>query len=426
MTLPTITNPLWTEQYPRPAALPAAAPPDQVDVAIIGGGYTGLSAALHLAKSGASVAVLERETIGWGASSRNGGIVSPGLKQSIRKIFRMYGPEMGREFWQAGLDAIHLLDSLVREESIDCDWQPTGYAEMACKPAHFYHFQQQARWLKDHLGYEARAIPPSDLAGEIGSTFYHGALVGEVGGTLHPAKYVFGLARASARHGAILCEDAAVTALTRQASGFEVRTVRGVTRAKEVLAATNGYTDHLIPRLKPGVFAVGSYIITTEPLPADLQQKLDPQRRGFWDSKNFLNYWRLTPDGRMLWGGRNNLDPNLDLKASADNLRKQMLRVFPDLRDTAITHSWTGRMGITFDLMPHIGRVEGVLYALGYCGHGVAVSTYLGREVARLIGGEITRSPFAEIPHPAWFFYRKEPWFLPVAAAWYRVVDAVL
>ena len=193
--------------------------------------------------------------------------------------------------------------------------------------------------------------------------------------------------------------------------------------AKDVVIATNGYTDMLIPKLKPKVFPVGSYIIVSEPLPKDLQDKLSPKRRMFYDSKNFLNYFRLTPDGRMLWGGRNDLSTNLDLNESASILTKQVCTVFPELNDVKFTHSWTGKLGITFDLMPHIGQINGIYYALGYGGHGLSIATYLGTELGLLMSGQKDRSPYEEISHQTMFFYKKNPWFLPFAAKYYRFLD---
>jgi glycine/D-amino acid oxidase-like deaminating enzyme len=168
---------------------------------------------------------------------------------------------------------------------------------------------------------------------------------------------------------------------------------------------------------------VGSYCIVTEPLAPDLQAALSPKKRMFYDSKHFLNYFRLTPDGRLLWGGRNNLSTNLDLQESAAILQRQMVYTFPKLRDVPITHTWTGQLGLTFDLMPHIGRIEGVHYALGYGGHGLSMATYLGNEIGLLLSGQKSRSPFAEIPHNTRWFYRGWPWFIPFAAQYYRFLD---
>ena len=168
---------------------------------------------------------------------------------------------------------------------------------------------------------------------------------------------------------------------------------------------------------------MGSYCIVTEPLSPSLQAALSPKKRMFYDSKRFLNYFRLTPDGRFLWGGRNNLSTDLDLHESATALQKQMVHTFPELRDIPISHTWSGNLGLTFDLMPHIGRIDGVHYALGYGGHGLSMATYLGAEIGLLLSGQKSRSPFAEIPHDTRWFYRGQPWFIPFAAQYYRFLD---
>lgn len=420
------TEPFWTDEYPRPGDLPVATElPDSVDVAIVGGGYTGLNAARVLAQGGANVAVLERHTIGYGASSRNGGMATPGIKQSLSVIIKRYGMELAREFWQASLDAVDLIEEIVQAEEIDCDWRRDGHLRLAYKPSHFEEMKHLVSWYKEQFGHTLTLVPPDELRREIGSDVFYGGTSDPYSGGLQPAKYVFGLARAVARYGVHLCEHAAVQRIDRMGDHFQIGTAWGALRAQEVIIATNGYTDRLVPALKPRIFPVGSYIIVTEPLSADLQQRLSPLGRMFYDSKNFLNYFRLTPDGRMLWGGRNNLSTDLDLGESAAILAKQMVRTFPELQDVPITHSWTGKLGLTFDLMPHIGRVDGIHYAFGYCGHGLSIATYLGTEVGLLISGQKTRSPFAEIPHQTMFFYRNHPWFIPFAAQYYRLLDQV-
>jgi len=414
----------WIDDSPRPRDLPVAAElPEQVDVAIIGGGYTGLSAALALTKGGTQVAVLERETIGWGASSRNAGITGCGLKRGTPAVFQRYGPEMGRKFWQASLEALALVPEICQEEGIDCNWQQMGDLALAFKPSHFEALQAKAAWHKRNLDHHLEVIPPGDLESYIGSRAYYGGLYDAHGAGLHPARLVFGLARAAANHGAALCEEAGVYRIRRVPTGFELSSVRGVLQAKEVLVATNGYTDRLVPRLKPHIFPGGSYSIVTAPLTSGVQAGISPRGAVFWDSKWFLNYFRLTPDGRLLWGGRNNLSTSLDLDESVRLLQAGMLRAFPQLEGVPITHTWTGQLGLTFDLMPHLGRVDGLHYALGYGGHGLHTALYLGREAARLLSGEITGSIFMQIPHQTYFFYRDRPWFLPLAAVYYRVRD---
>lgn len=426
MTKQPAAEPFWRRQFPRPHDLPVAGElPARVDVAIVGSGYTGLNAARVLARAGATVAVIERETIGWGASSRNGGMATPGLKRPIASILRKYGDEKGRAFWRASLDAIELLGEIVKTEGIDCDWRRCGSVYLAYKTSHFDAMRESVAWYREALGHEVRAVAPGDLHEEIGTRVFHGGLVDELSASIQPAKYVYGLAAAVARHGASLHEMTDVERVIRDGEGFRLHTSAGEVRASDVLIATNGYTDRLVPALKPRIFPVGSYIIVTEPLSLGLQKELSPKGRMFYDSKNFLNYFRLTPDGRMLWGGRNDLSTDLDLQVSASILRAQLVHTFPQLDGVPITHTWTGKLGITFDMMPHIGRVDGIHYALGFGGHGVAVATYLGTEVGKLLTGHVASSPFVEIEHPTAFFYRNEPWFIPLAARFFRFVDWV-
>lgn len=418
------TIPLWTDQFPRPASLPVGPLPEKVDVAIIGSGYTGLNAALVLAGSGAQVTVLEQETIGWGASSRNGSMLTTGLKSPLTQVMRRYGLETARYFWKWSLDAIDHVERVITREGIACDFYRPGHAYLAYKPHHYDKIKAYAELLAQQFNYQGfQLVDPQDLQAEIGSQAYFGAMTEDCSGLLQPAKYVFGLAAAAARKGVGLVEKCQVTGISRRGCGFELHTSQGVLTAKEVLLATNGYTTNLAPRIRQGIFPVGSYIIVTEPLPVDLQAELSPKKRAFFDSKRFLNYFCLTPDGRMLFGGRTNLSTNLDLTVSADILHKQMLRVFPQLEGTPLTHSWTGKLGVSFDQMPHIGRVNGVYYAYGYSGHGVSIASYLGYEVGRLIAGLVSTSAFMDIPQPRFLLASLDKLYLPFVSAYFRLED---
>jgi glycine/D-amino acid oxidase-like deaminating enzyme len=417
------TIPFWTDGLEKPVFAQPAAVPERLDVAIVGGGYTGLNAARVLAGHGAAAAVFEQNSIGWGASSRNGGMATVGIKAPAKEMVKRYGLERGRYFWQASLEAIDLIERLVVEEGLDCCFSRSGHVALAYKASHFERMKASAEWYQEKLGHEMRLVSPADLQSEIGSAAFYGGLADETSSGLHPARYVYELARLVAGKGVPLYENTAVTKIERTGSGFQLHTSQGITQAADVLVATNGYTDSLVPRLKPRIFPVGSYIIVTEPLSPELQDRLSPKRRMFYDSKNFLNYFWLTPDGRMLFGGRNNLSTGLNLEESARRLPERMVVVFPELGDVPISNSWTGRLGLTFDLMPHIGRIEGIHYALGYRGHGVSIATYIGTEVGLLLAGQKSSSPFMEIAHPTRFFYRNRPWFLPFAAIYYRILD---
>ena len=422
-----LKTPLWTDQFPRPNNLATSDNPNSdIDIAIIGSGYTGLCAARILRKNGASVTIFDRNTVGWGASSRNGGMATPGLKQGIQKIYKMYGSKLAHEFWKASVDAIDLIEEIVDEHSIDCDWQRNGHASLATKPSHAPRLKQYGSWLEKKFGHVQNYIPKNQIRDEIGSDAYHGALTDEISGGLHASKYVYGLATTVSNLGVQLCEHTDVLGIEKNDSNyFRLITSAGDVRAKKVIVATNGYTDRLVPGLKPLIFPVGSYIVVTEPLSEDLQKIISPKKRMYYDSKWFLNYFRLTPDGRMLWGGRNDLSTDLDLDDSAKRLTRELYSILPDLRDIPITHTWTGKLGITFDLMPHIGEKNGIYYAFGYGGHGLSIATYLGTEIGLLLSGKKDRSPFMEISHQTMFFYRNRPWFIPFAARYFRFLDWV-
>ncbi len=400
--------------------------PDRADVLVVGAGYTGLNAARVIAESGASVVVVDRGTVGAGASSVNGGMVNYGLKAATTKVYRAYGETLGREFWDASLASIDLVEALVSTERIDCHFHRGGAAELGYNDRDLETFRHEAEWLADRVGFAMDVIGPDRIGGIVGSPTFHCALVDSVGAGLHPARYVDGLADAARRRGATIVEHAGVETLERDGAGYRATTFRGIIRAGEVLVATNGYTDRRpLPGLKRRVIPIGSYIVVTEPLDDATAERLIPGRRMMWTARRFLNYFRRTPDNRVLMGGRNNLSNDLDLTESAGILGSTTAEIFPELARVPLTHSWTGTLGVTFDLMPHIGRIDGVWYALGYGGHGVGIATYLGTEVGNLIAGNIDRSPFAEIPHPTRPYYQGNPWFLPFAKYWYRFLDAL-
>ena len=431
--MPTKERTFWLDTVEMPSTDPAIPLPEKVDVAVIGSGYTGLSAARALAQRGARVAVLEAETIGWGASSRNGGMVLTGTKVRLRILIERYGMEAARRIYGASLASIDCVEQVVREEGIDCDFARCGHLEVACKPSHFANFARTAELLQKDFGHTIRLVRKQELGAEIGSAIYHGGLVDEVSAGLNPARYVAGLARAAQKAGAALFEHTRVEAMEAAADngsrGFSLRTSRGTLRAQDVFVATSGYTGHATPALQKKIIPIGSYIIATERLPGGLAREVSPRNRMIFDSKHFLYYFRLTPDGRMLFGGRAAFFPETanSIRRSAEILRSGMIDVYPQLRDVKPEYVWGGTLDFAFDVMPHAGQVDGIWFAVGYAGHGVAMATYLGQKMADAISGADGANPFTEIPFPGapLGLYNGRPWFLPLAALKYRFLDWV-
>jgi glycine/D-amino acid oxidase-like deaminating enzyme len=407
--------------------------PETVDVAVIGAGFTGLSAARTLAKRGARVAVLESQTIGWGASSRNGGMVLTGMKLGVRKLISMYGRELVQRMYAASLATIDCVEQIVREEKIECDFLRCGHLEVACKQKHFNDYERQAEIIEVNFNHKLRVVPRHELTAEIGSSIYFGGMVDEISAGCNPARYVAGLARAAMKAGAEIFEHARVGAIQRETRqgemGWRISTSRGPLWAHEVFVATSGYTGAATPALQMKIIPIGSFIITTEILPKALAQELSPRNRMIYDSKNYLYYYRLTPDRRMLFGGRAAFFPENDqtIRRSADILRRGMIGVYPQLADARVEYVWGGTLDFAFDIMPHAGQIDGMYYALGYAGHGVAMATYQGHKIAELMAGDKPENPFVGIPFPGapLGLYKGNPWFLPLAGAWYKVLDWV-
>ncbi len=423
----------WLTTANFPQTDPAQSLPDRADVAVIGAGFTGLSAARTLAQRGAKVVVLESNTIGWGASSRNGGMVLTGMKLGVNKLISMFGRDLTRRMYAASLATIDCVEQIIREENIDCDFSRCGHLEVACRQKHFDDYARQAEVIAREFNHPLRVIERNDLSAEIGSTIYHGGMVDEVSAGVNPARYVAGLGRAAAKAGAAIFEHAQAQRIERASSqgelGWSITTARGSFWAREVFVATSGYTGKATPALRKKLIPIGSFIIATEILSEPLARELSPRNRMIYDSKNYLYYYRLTPDRRMLFGGRAAFFPENDqtIRRSAEILRRGMIEVYPQLRNTKVEYVWGGTLDFAFDIMPHAGQLDGMYYAVGYAGHGVAMATYQGQKIAELIAGEKPDNPFVGIKFPGapLGLYNGKPWFLPLAGAWYKLLDWV-
>jgi glycine/D-amino acid oxidase-like deaminating enzyme len=423
----------WLTTVEMPRTDLARALPETADVAVIGAGFTGLSAGRALAKKGVKVVVLESETVGWGASSRNGGMVLTGMKLGVNQLISMYGRERTQRMYAASLASIDCVEQIVGEERIACDFSRSGHLEVACKQAHFDDYARQVEVIRREFNHELKIVPRSELRTEIGSDIYYGGMVDETSVGLNPARYVAGLGEAAIRAGACVYEKSRVEQVgraTRQGNaGWNLTTSKGKLWARDVFVATSGYTSRATPSLQKKIIPIGSYIIATEVLPDALGRELSPRNRMIYDSKNYIYYYRLTPDNRMLFGGRAAFFPESrdTIRKSAEILRRGMVEVYPQLRNTNVEFVWGGTLDFAFDIMPHAGQMEGMYYALGYAGHGVAMATYQGQLMASRIAGETPENPFDGIPFPGapLGLYNGSPWFLPFAGAYYKFLDWV-
>ncbi len=411
----------------KPAIFPETPLPAKVDVAVIGAGFSGLSAALTLAKAGLSVAVLEAETIGWGASSRNGGMVLTGMKLGLETLIQRYGKERARRMFALSLASIATVEEIVRDENIDCAFSRCGHLEMAWKPSHFDSYARAAEIMERELGHSVRMIPRAEQHAEIGSDLYHGGLVDEVSAGLNPAQFVMGLGQAAAKAGAQLHEKTRVLQIESLGAEFVVHTARGLVRAGKVFVGTSGYTGRATPSVQKRIIPIGSYIIATAPLSGELAREVSPRNRMIFDSKNYLYYFRLTPDNRMLFGGRAAFLPETpsSVRDSAPILRQGMLQVYPQLKDVPVEYVWGGSLDFASDLMPHAGVLDGYHHAIGYAGHGVAFATQLGQLVAEKMLGRDVENPLDGLLFPKIPLYNGTPWFLPLAGAYYKLLDLI-
>jgi len=420
--------PYWLDTAPQGPDRSRTEVGGEADVAVVGAGLTGLSAALHLARNGATVQVLERETVGWGASGRNGGMATTGMSIGYGEAADRYGFAAATAYFRAYDDAIDTLEKLVGEEGIDCHFARTGKLTLAAKPAHFEGLRKSQALMAERLGRETHLVSRSQLRSEIGSDFYHGGLVDPRGAGLHVGKFVKGLAESAARLGVTIHEKAPVEEVRRlDGTRHELVTPRGVVRADRVLVATSGYTSRPFRWQQVRIAPVGSFIVVTEPLGEEVCDELMPSRRMASDTKNLLYYFRITPDHRLLFGGRARFaisNPQSDEK-SGRILREAMITVFPQLAHAKVDYCWGGLVDMSLDRMVHAGQQDGLYYSMGYSGHGVQMATHMGKQMAEYMNGALDANPWRDLAFKRIPGHFGPPWFLPFAGGFYKLMDLI-
>ena len=417
----------WLDSGERFAGAEQGPVPVRASVVVVGGGFTGLAAARALAMAGTDVVVIEANRIAGEASGRNGGQCNNGVAGDFAGLIARFGIERATAIYRAFDTGVDRVEAIVAEEGIACDFTRNGKLKLADKPEHAAKLARQAELLSQTVEPGIRLIEKVDLPGEIGSDAFHGGLLYPRSGSLHMGRFASGLATAAVRHGAKLYEDAALTGIERISGGrHRLTTKRGTIEADAVLLATGASMAGPFRWLRRRIVPIGSFIVATEPLGA-LAQEIMPGRRNGTTTRNVGNYFRLTADNRLIFGGRARFalsSPRSDTRSGAI-LEAGMRRIFPQLADTKIAHTWAGIVDLTADRLPRAGSRDGIHYAMGYSGHGTQISVVMGEAMARILGGasEADENPFHDIAWPAVPGHFGPPWFLPAVGAYYRYQD---
>ena len=417
-------KPYWWEAY-QPQPMPEVALPKSAQVVVVGSGYAGISAALELARNGIEVLVLDAAEPGFGASTRNGGMVSGGVNVAKRYFSKTLSDAEAAPFLNDAADAFTHIENLITEEKLECGWHKRGYFLGAWCNSHYDAMAKKVSVLNAEAQSGSYLVPREEQRAEIGSDYYHGGMVVERAAHLHPALYFKGLLDLAVKAGVKIASNTEMLSLTQDNSKcWLIKTARGDLTARDVVIATNGYTGNATPQFKRRLVPIGSYIIATEELEPDLAASLSPKNRSIADTRRVLTYYRMSPDGRrLIFGGRAKFGFT-DPMESAPLLYQFMLDRFPQLRGTKITHSWTGNVAFALDEVPHMGRLQDLYYALACNGSGVAMLTYLGHQTARKILGQSNHiCAFDREEFPSMPFYNGNTWFLPLVGAYFRSRD---
>jgi glycine/D-amino acid oxidase-like deaminating enzyme len=416
-------QPYWWDQTPA-AETEDKTLPVEADVLVIGSGYTGLHCALQTAAAGRATIVIDAEAAGWGCSTRNGGQISGEIKPGYDELSQRYGTANAFALIKEARNALDWLGKFVAEQNIDCDYQQCGRFIAAHSPRQFRSLVASAQHQPAGLEQDLRIVSAQDQASEIDSEYYHGGLVNDRHCSLDPAKYHAGLMHRALKYGAQVIANCQATGIERNSDGYKVSTSRGTIQTRDLVIATNGYTGTVSPWQRRRVIPIGSYMLATEPMDLARASKLMPRQRVFSDTRKVVVYFRRSPDGRsLLFGGRVSVfesDPVKSLPA----LRREMLRIFPQLEGVRISHTWMGFVGYTFDYLPHLGVEDGVHYAMGFCGSGICLASYLGNRLGlQLLGKTEGNCVFSDPKFQTRPLYNGKPWFLGASVKYYQMLD---
>ncbi|MCF6273210.1 MAG: FAD-binding oxidoreductase [Rhodobacteraceae bacterium] len=422
------TSPFWWEfkdWETRPRSAPEI--PEKLDAAIIGAGFSGLNTALVLARAGLKVAVFEAGAFGEGASSRNGGMVGPSFhKLGVLGLRQQFGEAVANEILRESVGFVDHIESFLASENIDADFKRRGRFLGARSPAAYNQYARMLETLKSSCGVSGHMVPKAEQGAETGSSLYHGGVVFDRDGGLNPAKYLAGLAKRVIDAGAAILPFSPVSEINRTRFGFSLSCNGKTIQVAKVAICTNGYTGAQFGALRRRVLPLRSAIIATEELPETLMERLMPRQRMYGDSRRMVAYYRPSPDGKRILFGSRATSLKEQPSANAHALRRMMLEVFPDLSATKITHVWSGLVAYSFDHSPHIGQINGLYYAMGYCGSGVSRASYFGQKLGHkmLDQHQEGRTAFDALPFPTRPLYTGNPWFMPAIIRWHSLLDS--
>jgi gamma-glutamylputrescine oxidase len=371
------------------------------DVVIIGAGYTGLSAALHLAKRGMKVIVLESARVGWGASGRNGGLLIPGQRNDAETLIATHGPDHAKRLFDLALDGRALLASLITDHAIACDLQFNGYVHAALTPAAAKACAHEVDRLHNIMGYpHAEALSAAEIQNHVASPRYQGGMLDRQGGHIHPLNYAIGLAKAAEQAGAIIHENAPVFRLD-EGPTTTAHTAQGSVKARFAIVANDAFAGNVDAKLGAWVMPVGNCLIATQTL-GNFMGTLLPSNAAVSDTKFVLDYFRPTADGRLVFGGGERYTPG-DPPDIAAFVRPYLTKVFPQLANIHFTHAWSGTVSVTRSRNPCFGRRGSLFWAIGYSGLGVIMATLGGALIAEAVRGTADRfDVMAKLPGDPW------------------------
>lgn len=422
------SSPYWHDGVSPPDTTSTTLP-QNVDICVVGAGYTGLATALHLLRAGKSVAIFDAQKLGDGASGKNGGMIGPSLhKLGLDGLTNIYGSQKAHALLQEGIHAINYFKKFIAEENIDCDLAMTGRFRGVDNQQALDNLERDCEKLTMLDGFEYNVISHQNLHSEIGSNHYYAGVTYGLDGGLHPQKLLMALANKVLDLGGHIFTQAAVTGIQKQGVSHQVSTPLGNIKAGEIVIATNGYSKKygqpMLSKFYDRIMPITSAMIATEPLPTAVINRLFPKRRMHGGNHRLVQYYRPSPDGKRVLFGARGVDFFDRADKNGNNLKTLLDKIFPELKATKISHSWSGKVAYSFDHVPHIGKHEGYYYAMGYCGSGVTRSLYLAKKLSKqILGEENFQTEFDSLNFQAKPLYNGTPWFLPFVLKWHGFLD---